>query len=118
MVTDDDLVQFHASVVGGNHPSTTTGFLKTRANTGSDLAHARETNRENGEQRGVRRGENAGFGWLALARSCPESAPVLAGIGEKKPTDNGWFLEFWWRNSEPNPRPPLDANGNTPALSP
>lgn len=76
---------------------TTTHRPKTHASTRSDLAHARETSREKGEQRGVRRGENVGFGWLALARSCPESAPVLAGIGEKKPTDSGWFLEFWWQ---------------------
>ncbi|CAN0619322.1 protein of unknown function [Burkholderia multivorans] len=26
-------------------------------------------------------------------------------MGEKKPTDNGWLLELWWRRRESNPRP-------------
>ena len=29
------------------------------------------------------------------------------GTDEKKPTDSGWFLEFWWWNTEPNPCPSM-----------
>ena len=36
----------------------------------------------------------------------------------KTPNREQLGARFWWRNSEPNPRPPLDTNGNTPALSP
>ncbi len=25
--------------------------------------------------------------------------------GEKKPTENGWFFNDWWRRRESNPRP-------------
>lgn len=46
----------------------TTNQLKTRSNKGGGLAHARETTRENGEQRGMRRGKNAGFRGAELAR--------------------------------------------------
>ena len=42
---------------------------------------------------------------MALARLDPEPAPALGETGEKKPTDNGWFLGKWWRNTELNPRP-------------
>ena len=41
-------------------------------------------------------GKNAGFGWVALARPNQETAPALGETGEKKPTDNGWFLGKWW----------------------
>jgi hypothetical protein len=27
---------------------------------------------------------------------------ALAGIGEKKPTEKGWFCEFWWPSAESN----------------
>ena len=81
---------------------TTTDRFQTLANTGSGFAHAREISRENGEQRGVSEGENADIGGVALARPRSESAPVLAGIDEKKPTDSGWFLESWWPIAESN----------------
>jgi len=42
---------------------------------------------------------------VALARLDPEPAPALGETGEKKPTDNGWFLGKWWSWRELNPRP-------------
>jgi hypothetical protein len=36
------------------------------------------------------------MGGTALKRSYPKPPPALAGTGEKKPTESGWFLEFWW----------------------
>lgn len=42
-----------------------------------------------------------------LKRPAPESAPTQGETGEKKPTENGWFLEKWWSWGDLNPRPQI-----------
>jgi len=39
--------------------------------------------------------ENGDFGMGVFKRPSPKPAPALAEMGEKKPTENGWFLECW-----------------------
>ena len=102
VATEDDLVRFHALVAGGNQSSTTTDRLQTRANTGSRLANARETTRENGEQRGVDGGKNAGAGGMALARPYPESAPTLALRADTKKPGASPGFRIWWPSAELN----------------
>ena len=31
---------------------------------------------------------------------------------KKIPTDKGWDFEYWWWNTEPNPRPLSEADSN------
>jgi len=51
------------------------------------------------------RAQNGGFGRAVLKSRRPKTAPTLGKTGEKKPTENGWFFEYWWRRRESNPRP-------------
>jgi hypothetical protein len=57
------------------------------------------TNRENGEQRSVGEGKNATFAGMALARPCPETAPILGERAKTIPTDKGWDFGKWWWSS-------------------
>ena len=38
----------------------------------------------------------ATWGWASSRGHAPEPVPTLGEAGEKKPTDNGWFLSKWW----------------------
>ena len=50
-------------------------------------------------------GNQPDFGTEVLARLSRETAQILGISGEKKPTENGWFFNNWWRRRESNPRP-------------
>jgi len=50
-------------------------------------------------------GNQPEFGTVVLARLLPEIAQILGNLGEKKPTESGWFFNNWWRRRESNPRP-------------
>ena len=57
---------------------------------------------------GKRAGKRAAQG-VTLAR------PKAFSLGErakKIPTDKGWDFEYWWWNTEPNPRPLSEADSN------
>ena len=84
-------------MAGGNHSSTTTDRLQTRANTGSGLAHARQTNQIETENREAVKGQKRGDGRssaraLALTGIDPfllTKADPLGGLGECP-------LQAWW----------------------
>ena len=114
--TEDDLARFHASVAGGNHFPTTTRRPRTRANTGSDLAHARETTREKRRTERPRGAQSAETKGVALARRICEVPPRLAYRADvKKPETSSGFWN-WWRNTELNPRPFAEPDSNALAL--
>ena len=114
--TEDDLARFHASVAGGNHFPTTTRRPRTRANTGSDLAHARETTREKRRTERPRGAQSAETKGVALARRICEVPPRLAYRADvKKPETSSGFWNWWW-NTEPNPRPLSEPDSNALAL--
>ena len=95
--TEDDLARFHASVAGGNHFPTTTRRPRTRANTGSDLAHARETTREKRRTERPRGAQSAETKGVALARRICEVPPRLAYRADvKKPETSSGFWNWWW----------------------
>lgn len=52
-----------------------------------------------------RRGKNADFAGVALARPGPKTAPTLGERAKKIPTDEGWDFGYWWSWRELNPRP-------------
>ena len=94
--TEDDLARFHASVAGGNHFPTTTRRPRTRANTGSDLAHARETTREKRRTERPRGAQSAETKGVALARRICEVPPRLAYRADvKKPETSSGFWNWW-----------------------
>ena len=100
--TEDDLARFHASVAGGNHFPTTTRRPRTRANTGSDLAHARETTREKRRTERPRGAQSAETKGVALARRICEVPPRLAYRADvKKPETSSGFWN-WWPVAESN----------------
>ena len=102
--TEDDLARFHASVAGGNHFPTTTRRPRTRANTGSDLAHARETTREKRRTERPRGAQSAETKGVALARRICEVPPRLAYRADvKKPETSSGFWN-WWLGAESNHR--------------
>ena len=102
--TEDDLARFHASVAGGNHFPTTTRRPRTRANTGSDLAHARETTREKRRTERPRGAQSAETKGVALARRICEVPPRLAYRADvKKPETSSGFWN-WWPGAESNRR--------------
>lgn len=93
--------------------TTTTDRPKTRANTGSSLAHAREATREKQRTERPGRAKNAWKGGVTLARQIREGPPALARRAVvKKPETGSGFWNWWW-NTEPNPRPLSELNGNT-----
>ena len=99
--TEDDLARFHASVAGGNHFPTTTRRPRTRANTGSDLAHARETTREKRRTERPRGAQSAETKGVALARRICEVPPRLAYRADvKKPETSSGFWNWWWSLTE------------------
>lgn len=84
---------------------TTTDLLKIRINTGSGLAHARETTREKQRTERQWRAKSAGMGRVPLARQIREVPPELALRADvKKPETGSGFWNWWWK-PEPNPSP-------------
>ena len=95
---------------------TTTDLLKIRINTGSGLAHARETTREKQRTERQWRAKSAGMGRVPLARQIREVPPELALRADvKKPETGSGFWNWWW-NTEPNPRPLSEPDSNASAL--
>ena len=79
---------------------TTTDLLKIRINTGSGLAHARETTREKQRTERQWRAKSAGMGRVPLARQIREVPPELALRADvKKPETGSGFWNWWWRTS-------------------
>lgn len=76
---------------------TTTDLLKIRINTGSGLAHARETTREKQRTERQWRAKSAGMGRVPLARQIREVPPELALRADvKKPETGSGFWNWWW----------------------
>jgi predicted nicotinamide N-methyase len=72
--------------------TTTTDRPKTRANTGSSLAHAREATREKQRTERPGRAKNAWKGGVTLARQIREGPPALArrAVVKKPETGSGF----------------------------
>ena len=75
---------------------TTTDLLKIRINTGSGLAHARETTREKQRTERQWRAKSAGMGRVPLARQIREVPPELALRADVKKPETGSGFWNWW----------------------
>ena len=83
---------------------TTTDLLKIRINTGSGLAHARETTREKQRTERQWRAKSAGMGRVPLARQIREVPPELALRADVKKPETGSGFWNWWPRAESNHR--------------
>lgn len=93
-----------------------TGRAQTRVLAGFEAFFGKEPDREQREKTGPNGPEMGTARGMPLKRSAPETAPTLAQQAEKNPTDKGWVFRYWWRNTEPNPRPRSEPDSNALAL--